>query len=67
MSAKIPRSREEEVLHGVYRFSALYYLGVLHTMDGDHPLAQACFERVIQIDPASNFGKKTYLQLGKSQ
>jgi DNA-binding transcriptional MerR regulator len=51
----------------VYRIYALYYLGVLYAMDGDHARAGKCFEQVIQLDPASNFGKSAYLRLGRNE
>jgi len=52
-------------LRQVYLIYVLYYLGMLHAMNGDADDAAACFEKVIQIDPASNFGEKAYLQLGQ--
>jgi DNA-binding transcriptional MerR regulator len=48
----------------VYRICALYYLGVLSTMNEEHDQASHFFEQVIQLDPASNFGESAYLQLG---
>ncbi|GAB5453540.1 MAG: hypothetical protein Hals2KO_38680 [Halioglobus sp.] len=54
-----------ESLRRVYLIYTLYYLGMLHAMNGDSDAAATCFEQVIQIDPASNFGEKAYRQLGQ--
>jgi hypothetical protein len=35
-------------------------------MNDEHHKAAHFFEQVVQLDPASNFGKKAYLQLGAS-
>ncbi|MEZ5573094.1 MAG: MerR family transcriptional regulator [Halioglobus sp.] len=51
------------LVHEIY---VLYYLGVLHTMDGDHAAAAPCFEQVIRLDPACNFAASAYQQLGQA-
>jgi DNA-binding transcriptional MerR regulator len=51
-------------LRDVYLIYTLYYLGMLYVMDGEDLAAADCFEQVIQIDPASNFGERAYRQLG---
>ncbi|MEM9254753.1 MAG: MerR family transcriptional regulator [Pseudomonadota bacterium] len=49
----------------VYRIYTLHYLGILYSMNREDASAKACFERVIQLDPASNFGEDAYLRLGR--
>ncbi|MFT6276168.1 MAG: tetratricopeptide (TPR) repeat protein [Halioglobus sp.] len=56
-----------ESLLTVYRINALYYMGVLLSMAGEHDKARQFFEQLIQLDPASNFGQKAFLQLGVCQ
>lgn len=60
----------------IIRIYALYYLGVLYDAEADtatgseteiasnRAAARACFEQVIQLDPASNFGEAAFLKLG---
>jgi hypothetical protein len=36
-------------------------------MSGEHDQASSFFEELIQLDPASNFGQKAFLQLGASK
>ncbi len=48
----------------VYQVYASFYLGQLHETLGDTGQAAKYFERVIQLDPASNFGEMAYLKLG---
>jgi len=64
--AELPVAGLQESLLTVYRIYALYYLGVLLAMNDDQDKAAHFFEQVIQLDPASNFGKNAYLQLGAS-
>lgn len=47
-----------------YQVYASFYLGQLHEAAGDAGRAKFCFERVIQLDPSSNFGEMAYLKLG---
>ncbi|MDZ7784731.1 MAG: MerR family transcriptional regulator [Halioglobus sp.] len=56
-----------EDLQIVYRIYAHYYLGLLHDAEGDQASAVRCFQQVLQLDPASNFGENAYLRLGQSQ
>jgi DNA-binding transcriptional MerR regulator len=48
----------------VYRVYASFYLGQLHEASGDKAQAKPYFEKVIQLDPSSNFGEMAYLKLG---
>ncbi len=48
----------------VYQMYANFYLGQLHEANGDHIKFRQYFEKVIQLDPSSNFGEKAYLKLG---
>jgi predicted TPR repeat methyltransferase len=41
-----------------------FYLGQLHEAAGDSHEARRYFEKVIQLDPSSNFGEMAYLKLG---
>jgi DNA-binding transcriptional MerR regulator len=61
--AELPVPGLRENLLTVYRIYALYYLGVLLAMNDDHEKSNHFFEQVVQLDPASNFGKSAYLQL----
>lgn len=47
----------------IIRIYTLHYLGILFDAQGDHAAASACFEQVIQLDPASNFGAAAFLKL----
>jgi DNA-binding transcriptional MerR regulator len=47
-----------------YQVYASYYLGQLYEAAGDGGRAKPWFERVIQLDPSSNFGEMAYLKLG---
>jgi DNA-binding transcriptional MerR regulator len=48
----------------VYQMYASFYLGQLHEAGGDGIKASRYFEKVIQLDPSSNFGEMAYLKLG---
>jgi DNA-binding transcriptional MerR regulator len=48
----------------VYQMYANFYLGQLHEADGDGIKSRQYFEKVIQLDPSSNFGEMAYLKLG---
>jgi tetratricopeptide (TPR) repeat protein len=48
----------------VYQMYASFYLGQLHEAAGDGIKASQYFEKVIQLDPSSNFGEMAYLKLG---
>jgi len=48
----------------VYQMYASFYLGQLHEAAGDGIKASRYFEKVIQLDPSSNFGEMAYLKLG---
>ncbi len=48
----------------VYQMYANFYLGQLHEAGGDGIKASQYFEKVIQLDPSSNFGETAYLKLG---
>jgi tetratricopeptide (TPR) repeat protein len=48
----------------VYQMYANFYLGQLHEASGDGIKARQYFEKVIQLDPSSNFGEMAYLKLG---
>jgi DNA-binding transcriptional MerR regulator len=48
----------------VYQMYANFYLGQLHEASSDGIKARLYFEKVIQLDPSSNFGEKAYLKLG---
>jgi DNA-binding transcriptional MerR regulator len=65
--AELPVAGLQESLLTAYRICALYYLGVLLAMNDEHDKAAHFFEQVIQLDPASNFGKSAYLQLGSTR
>lgn len=52
-------------LAAVYRIYAFYYLGQLLQAEGNLTQSRHCFEQVLQLDPASNFGEDAYMQLGK--
>jgi tetratricopeptide (TPR) repeat protein len=54
-----------ESLLVVQRIYTLYYLGILHGMNGDHAKARPFLEQVIQLDPASNFAEFAYQSLGQ--
>ena len=43
---------------------ASFYLGLLLDAEGEGEKARAYFEKVIQLDPMSNFGKFSYIRLG---
>lgn len=47
-----------------YQVYASFYLGQLRAATGDTDGARQNFERVIQLDPSSNFGEMAYLKLG---
>ncbi len=47
-----------------YQMYASFYLGQLHEAGGDVIKARQYFEKVIQLDPSSNFGEAAYLKLG---
>jgi tetratricopeptide (TPR) repeat protein len=53
-----------EVTRVVYQMYANFYLGQLHETAGDGIKARQYFEKVIQLDPSSNFGEMAYLKLG---
>lgn len=65
--AELPVEGLAESVQQVYRIYVMYYLGVLHEMSGHGDTARDCFEQVIQIDPASSFGEKAFLQLAQLQ
>ena len=48
----------------VYQMYANFYLGQLHEAGGNGIKASQHFEKVIQLDPSSNFGEMAYLKLG---
>jgi len=48
----------------VYQVYASFYLGQLHEAAGDSAKTRVYFEKVIQLDPSSNFGEIAYLKLG---
>jgi tetratricopeptide (TPR) repeat protein len=48
----------------VYLVYTSFYLGQLHEAAGDSHEARRYFEKVIQLDPSSNFGEMAYLKLG---
>jgi DNA-binding transcriptional MerR regulator/tetratricopeptide (TPR) repeat protein len=48
----------------VYQMYASYYLAQLHELAGNSFQASQYFEKVIQLDPSSNFGEMAYLKLG---
>ncbi len=48
----------------VYQVYASFYLGQLHEAAGNTAQASQYFEKVIQLDPSSNFGEMAYLKLG---
>ena len=48
----------------VYLVYTSFYLGQLHEAAGDAQQARRYFEKVIQLDPSSNFGEMAYLKLG---
>ena len=48
----------------VYQVYASFYLGQLHEAGDDTEQARKYFEKVIQLDPSSNFGEMAYLKLG---
>ena len=64
--AEMPIASLRDSLLAIYRINTLYYLGALLAMNGEHDKAAHFLEQVIQLDPASNFGKNAYLQLGTS-
>lgn len=47
----------------VYQVYACFYLAQLYQDVGNKTLAREYFERVIQLDPSSNFGEMAYLKL----
>lgn len=47
----------------VYQVYACFYLAQLYQDAGEDALAREYFERVIQLDPSSNFGEIAYLKL----
>jgi tetratricopeptide (TPR) repeat protein len=49
----------------VYKMYANFYLGQLHEASGDGIKASHYFEKVIKLDPSSNFGEMAYLKLGE--
>ena len=49
----------------VYQVYASFYLGQLHETADETELAEKYFEKVIQLDPSSNFGEMAYLKLGQ--
>ena len=53
-----------EGIKAVYQVCANYHLGQLLETQGNIAGARECFERVIQLDPSSNFGEMAYLRLG---
>ena len=53
-----------EATRVVYQMYANFYLGQLHEAAGDGIKASQYFEKVIQLDPSSNFGEMAYLKLG---
>ncbi|MCB1687176.1 MAG: hypothetical protein KDI33_01745, partial [Halioglobus sp.] len=48
----------------VYQVYASFYLAQLHETVDDIEQAKKYFEKVIQLDPSSNFGEMAYLKLG---
>lgn len=48
-----------------YQVYASFYLGQLHEAVDDTEQAEKYFEKVIQLDPSSNFGEMAYLKLGQ--
>jgi DNA-binding transcriptional MerR regulator len=53
-----------ESMRLVYQVYASFYLGQLYEAAGDIAQARQYFEKVIQLDPSSNFGEMAYLKLG---
>ncbi len=53
-----------EATRVVYQMYANFYLGQLHEAGGNGIKAREYFEKVIQLDPSSNFGEMAYLKLG---
>jgi DNA-binding transcriptional MerR regulator len=51
-------------VHVVYQVYASFYLGQLHEAGGNEIQAGKYYEKVIQLDPSSNFGEMAYLKLG---
>lgn len=49
----------------VYQVYASFYLGQLHETVEDSEQAERYFEKVIQMDPSSNFGEMAYLKMGQ--
>jgi DNA-binding transcriptional MerR regulator len=70
MLQNLERSRIEdlglalEATRLVYQMYANFYLGQLHDAGGNGIKAREYFEKVIQLDPSSNFGEMAYLKLG---
>ena len=60
----LPIEGLQECLLVIYRIYTLYYLGMLYHEDGDTVNATECLERVIQLDPSSNFAQKAFLKIG---
>ncbi|MCB1703774.1 MAG: MerR family transcriptional regulator [Halioglobus sp.] len=48
----------------VYQVYTSFYLGQLHEATGAAAQARRYYEKVIQLDPSSNFGEMAYLKLG---
>ena len=53
-----------EAARVAYQVYASFYLGQLLGAQGEAGRAARCFEKVIQLDPLSNFGEMAYLKLG---
>jgi DNA-binding transcriptional MerR regulator len=47
----------------VYQVYGSFYLGQLYEAAGDAVKAKVYFEKVVQLDPSSNFGEMAYLKL----
>ncbi len=63
---ELPVDNLLESLECTYRIYLFYYLGRLHEIEGNSEEARDCFQQVVQLDPASNFGESAYLKLGQA-
>ena len=55
----------QKILTTIHRIYTLYYLGVLNRMAGRTEAAIDYLEKVLQLDPASNFGENAYRELSQ--
>lgn len=55
----------QKILSTIYRIYTLYYLGVLNRMAGRTEAATDYLEKVLKLDPASNFGENAYRELSQ--